>query len=405
MTGTRGRRHGVGRAGLGRGARPPGARRRGRGAGRAGLFRLVAPREVGGWEAALPVSSPSTRSSAAADPSAAWCVTNAAVAGRAAAYLDRRGPDRVFADPDVSYAFSNLVAGAGAPASGGTAATGRGGRWSVVSGAATPTWAVLGAGSVGADEGAEAGRSGPDGEAARGGGRRALDAACPASTSAWRRRGTTPPPCGGRAVTRCELTDTFVPEELAHSWSHPLRLDRPLYRLGRTSVTGTSSAAITLGVLRNATEPLAELLGGYRSTLDGAAPRDWANVQHTVAELAAARRAARAGLFEAATEVWAAAEASGGDVPGQSAGRAVRRLRPRRAGLAAGGQSGLRVRHRPGAAAGPPSRAGPARRPRHGRQLGAACGGWSTTPVASCWARIPATGPCDRRSNPPDRPA
>jgi alkylation response protein AidB-like acyl-CoA dehydrogenase len=112
-----------------------------------------------------------------------------------------------------------------------------------------------------------------------------------------------------------ELVDAFVPEELAHSWSHPLRIDRPLYHLGRTSVTGSGSAAIALGVLRSAIAELTGLLSGYRSALDGAAPRDWANVQHTVAELSAARRAAKAGLVEAAEEVWAAAEAPGGDVP------------------------------------------------------------------------------------------
>lgn len=102
--------------------------------------------------------------------------------------------------------------------------------------------------------------------------------------------------------------------ELAHSWHHPLRIDRPLYRLRQTSVTGTMSAAIALGVLRAALASLVELLSGYRSSLDGAAPRDWANVQHAVAELSAAHRAARAGLWEAAAEVWAAVVDSG-EVP------------------------------------------------------------------------------------------
>jgi alkylation response protein AidB-like acyl-CoA dehydrogenase len=79
-------------------------------------------------------------------------------------------------------------------------------------------------------------------------------------------------------------------------------------------VTGTSSAAIALGVLRAATEALVERLAAHRSSLDGEAPRDWANVQEAVAQLTASRRAARAGLFEAAAAVWAAA-AAGGEVP------------------------------------------------------------------------------------------
>ena len=56
--------------------------------GEAGMFRLVAPREVDGWEAPLTDQLVVHEALGAADPSAAWCVTNAAVAGRAAAYLD-----------------------------------------------------------------------------------------------------------------------------------------------------------------------------------------------------------------------------------------------------------------------------------------------------------------------------
>ena len=103
------------------------------------------------------------------------------------------------------------------------------------------------------------------------------------------------------------VAETLVPEALAHSWERPLRVDRPLYRLRYTSVTGTAAAAISLGVLRSAIEQLTATLSTYRSSLDGASPRDWPNVQQAVAELTAGRRAAWSGLRAAADDVWTAA--------------------------------------------------------------------------------------------------
>ncbi|MPY93122.1 MAG: hypothetical protein GEV08_08660 [Acidimicrobiia bacterium] len=266
----------------------------------AGLFRLVAPVEVGGWEASLPVQLAVYEELGAADPSAAWCVTNAAVAGRVAAYLSEDARRRVFADRGASYAFSNLVAGVARPTEGGYLVSGR---WSVVSGAAHAAWAVLGAR-------VEGGGAGPVGEGREEVRWLVVPAEVMTVVETWSdvvaMRGT-----GSHTV---ELAQAFVAEDLAHSWDRPRRIDRPLYRLGRTSVTGTSSAAIALGVLRAAADSLTEVLSGYRSALDGRAPREWANVQHAVAELSASRRAARAGLFGAAEEVWAVAR-EGDEVP------------------------------------------------------------------------------------------
>ena len=69
-----------------------------------------------------------------------------------------------------------------------------------------------------------------------------------------------------------QVAGAWVPEALAHSWERPLRIDRPLYRLRYTSVTGTAAAAISLGVLRSAIEQLTATLSTYRSSLDGASP-------------------------------------------------------------------------------------------------------------------------------------
>jgi alkylation response protein AidB-like acyl-CoA dehydrogenase len=269
--------------------------------GEAGLFRLVAPLEVGGWEASLPDQLVVHETLGAADPSAAWCVTNAAVAGRAAAYLDDRSRALLFAEPSSSYAFSNLAAGTATPVDGGYRVSGR---WSVVSGAAHADWAVLGARVEG---GGTAGEPREAGERREAGEVRWM--LLPAGTwtveATWddasAMRGS-----GSHTVT---VTDAWVPEGLAHSWDRPLRVDRPLYRLRYTSVTGTAAAAISLGVLRAAIEQLTSTLSTYRSSLDGANPRDWPNVQQAVAELTATRNAAWSGLVSAAEEVWSVATA------------------------------------------------------------------------------------------------
>lgn len=278
--------------------------------GEAGMFRLVAPLEVGGWEAPLPMQLAVHEELGAADPSAAWCVTNAAVAGRAAAYLDEPSRSALFADPAACYSFSNLVNGTATPVAGGYRVSGR---WPVVSGSAHADWAVLGARIA----------AGPDA---------APDAAPDTASDALSRpddvrwmlvpaadlhvehtwadasamRGT-----GSHTVV---VDDGFVAEGLAHRWERPLRIDRPLYRLRYTSVTGTAAAAISLGVLRGAIEQLTTTLSGYRSSLDDAAPKEWPNVQLAVAELTAARRGAWEGLLGAAGDVWEVA-AAGADVP------------------------------------------------------------------------------------------
>jgi len=276
------------------------------------LFKLVAPREVGGWEASLPEQLETFEQLGASDPNAAWCVSNAGVAGRAAASLDDATRAEVFADPRACYGFSNLSTGVATPCPGGYRLHGR---WPVVSGATHCDWVVLGA---------------------------RVTAAGPASPGDTDRSGAAGPPAAGAEEIRWMLVpveaytveetwaeasamratgshtvvvaDKFVPEGRAHSWDRPVRSPGPLYRLRFTSVTGTSAAAISLGVLRSALAELADHLAGYRSSLDDAAPRDWPNVQLTVAELVAAHRAAWAGLQVAAADVWAAAEA-GEEVP------------------------------------------------------------------------------------------
>lgn len=294
--------------------------------GEAGMFRLVAPREVGGWEASPPTQLAVYEELGAADPSAAWCVSNAGVAGRVAAYLDDDARAVVFADPAASYAFSNLVAGTAVPVDGGYRVSGR---WSVVSGAAHADWAVLGArieapaaapevaaGDPGGVPGSVPG-SVPGGDLGRGSGGDAVRwMLVPAAELTVERTWADASAMRATGSHTLVVTDAFVPEALAHAWDRPVRADRPLYRLRFTSVTGTSAAAISLGVLRSALAELTAALSQYRSSLDDATPRDWPNVQLTVAELTASSRAAWTGLLDAAESVWAAADPGAGGAAG-----------------------------------------------------------------------------------------
>jgi len=274
--------------------------------GRAGLFRLVAPREVGGWEASLPEQLDVFEELGAADPSAAWCVSNAGVAARAGAWLGDEARAAVFADPAACYSFSNLVAGTATAVDGGYRLEGR---WSVVSGSAHCDWAVLGARVV------------PDGTAAGAHGEPASVRwmLVPAADLSLERSWDDASAMRGTGSHTLVVHDAFVPEHLAHSWERPVRSTGVLYTLRQTSVTATTAAATSLGALRAALGELVGTLSSYRSSLDDAAPREWANVQLTVAELDATRRAAWAGLRTAADDVWAAAGAGGVPAPVRAA--------------------------------------------------------------------------------------
>ncbi|MDH4144474.1 MAG: acyl-CoA dehydrogenase family protein [Acidimicrobiia bacterium] len=275
-------------------------------AGAAGLFRMGAPAEYGGLEAPLPDQLAAHELLGRADPTLAWCVTNSGVAARIAAYLEPGAAALVYGEPGSVYGFSNVAGAEARPVDGGFELSGR---WPVVSGAHDVAWAVLGA-TVTPPAPEPGGQSA--GAAEPPDGRpdvrwMLVPAADLVVEDTWADANA----MRGSDSCAVRVDGAFVPAELAHSWSWPRRIDRPLFRLAHTSVTSASTAAICLGVASGALDSLVDILAATTSTLDGTAPRDWPNIGATVAEQTAALRAARSALHGVAAEVWHAVVTDG----------------------------------------------------------------------------------------------
>jgi indole-3-acetate monooxygenase len=260
--------------------------------GGAGLFRMVAPARYGGLELAVPDQVRALEALAHADPTVAWCASNAAVAGRAAAHLAPEAAARLFERPDAYHGFGNSVGGTARRVGGGYLVSGR---WPVVSGAHHARWLVAGATVEGAEPPEPGGRPSVVWPIIAGADLRVEDT----WDAAGAMRGT-----GSHAVS---VVGAFVPDDLLHRWEAPRREDGPLYRSGRSSVTSLGTAAMALGALRSARDALVEAVEGRVSTIDGSRPRDWADTQRAAADLAASWRTAWAGVTAVAEEVWAAA--------------------------------------------------------------------------------------------------
>jgi alkylation response protein AidB-like acyl-CoA dehydrogenase len=83
----------------------------------------------------------------------------------------------------------------------------------------------------------------------------------------------------------------------------------PLYRIPRTLLFASGDAAVSLGLARTCLATFAELAGAKTPRAMQAMLRDQAIVQNAVGHAEANLRSARAFLFEAVREIWAAATA------------------------------------------------------------------------------------------------
>ncbi|MCC6434856.1 MAG: hypothetical protein IT196_07500 [Acidimicrobiales bacterium] len=263
-------------------------------AGDAGAFVMVAPREVGGWEATLPEILRCSEDLGAADPTVAWHSGNSHALGGVAAYLAVEDRERVFAGRAGPYGFSAAMKGVARPVDGGYLVSGR---WPMVTGALDVQWAALG------------------GVVEEGGGPRQVNGMVDGRLfvvssqdfviertwdAAPTMRGT-----GSHAVT---LEEAFVPEGLAHSWLRPKVIDRPLYSLPSAFAGPVNNAAIAVGILRAAAEHATGLVAGKASSVDGTMLYDRSRYVTAVARATSAARALSAGLQAMASEVWAEAE-------------------------------------------------------------------------------------------------
>jgi len=121
----------------------------------------------------------------------------------------------------------------------------------------------------------------------------------------WRVRGMR-----GTGTHHFAVNDVFVPAERSvHPASAPLVEPGPLYRIPRTLLFASGDAAVSLGLARTCLATFAELAGAKTPRAMQAMLRDQAIVQNAVGHAEANLRSARAFLFEAVREIWAAATA------------------------------------------------------------------------------------------------
>jgi alkylation response protein AidB-like acyl-CoA dehydrogenase len=121
----------------------------------------------------------------------------------------------------------------------------------------------------------------------------------------WRVRGMR-----GTGTHHFAVNDVFVPAERSvHPASAPLVESGPLYRIPRTLLFASGDASVALGLARTCLVTFSELAGAKTPRAMQAMLRDQAIVQSAVGHAEAQLRSARAFLFEAVREIWAAATA------------------------------------------------------------------------------------------------
>ena len=257
----------------------------------AGLLRAAVPEALGGAELPPGVILRCAEEVARGDASAGWCVSINATSSLLSAYLPERGAAEVFGDLRSVAAGVWAPRGAARPVDGGVIVSGR---WPFCSAISHSDW--LFAGSVL--------QSGGDG----GNGAPVLKVlAIPTQElnilDTWHTSGL----CGtgSHDATASEL---FVPEHRMLSV-----LDGPppgapaLYRFPVFGFFALSIAVATLGNARGAIDELVQLAAGKRSLGSTRALAERGQVQGAVAAAEASLRAARAFLFQAVDEAWAAA--------------------------------------------------------------------------------------------------
>jgi alkylation response protein AidB-like acyl-CoA dehydrogenase len=266
----------------------------------AGLYRLCVPASLGGGEAEPAELFRAVEMLAEGDAAAGWCVAVCATSGMLGAYLAPDAAATVYGDP------ASVVGGVFAP-SGRAVADGDSlivsGRWRFCSNAENSDW-VMGGCIV------------FDGDAPR-----TLDSGRPDIRLVL------------MPADEVEIIDTWTVSGLRATGSHDIAVDGlevpaaraaslltdspretgPLYAFPPFGLLAAAISAVGLGTARGALNELGELAGAKTPTLSTRKLAERAATQSGIARAEATVRAARALLYEATAECWAAAQ-SGGEI-------------------------------------------------------------------------------------------
>jgi alkylation response protein AidB-like acyl-CoA dehydrogenase len=257
-----------------------------------GAFRLLTPRELGGFEAPLETVLKVYEGFGRLDTSVAWLVWNANW-GFLGALLDEAGNGRIWGDgPEPVFANSGIP-GFAEPTEGGYRLSGN---WKIVSGIDRADWLAV-VGVIMQD-----------------GSPRLTDAGTPdvrlfslrrdqvSIKDTWNVSGML-----GSGSNDVVVEDTFVPDELVARFDIPARIQRPLYRGFIPTLVFPGCSAVVLGVARAAIEETVTFAVSKR-TLTGGTLAESAHAQAVVARSDAALEAARLLLLSAAAALDTAGE-------------------------------------------------------------------------------------------------
>ncbi|MEV0175506.1 acyl-CoA dehydrogenase family protein [Streptomyces sp. NPDC050803] len=257
-----------------------------------GAFRLLTPRELGGFEAPLETVLKVYEGFGRLDASVAWTVWNANW-GFLAALLGETGTARIWGD-GAEPVFANAgQAGTAVVTEGGYRFSGT---WNLVSGVNRADWLVA------------------VGVVVEGAGPRLTEAGAPdirlfalsrdqlSVQDTWDvngMRGT-----GSHTVV---VEDVLVPDELVARFDVPARIQRPLYQGFMPALVFPGCSAVVLGVAQGAVEEIVALAAS-KGTFTGGTLAESARTQAVVARSEASLKAARLLLLSAAAAVDTAGE-------------------------------------------------------------------------------------------------
>jgi alkylation response protein AidB-like acyl-CoA dehydrogenase len=258
----------------------------------AGAFRLLTPRELGGFEAPLTTVLRVYEELGRIDASVAWLVWNANF-GFIGALLDDDGNARLWRQGTEPVFANSGQPGVAVPVDGGYRVFGN---WKIVSGIDNADWLVVVA--VVVQDGAP----------------RLTDTGAPdVRIFAVHRDQLTVKDTwdvSGMRATRSNdvrIDEALVPEDLVAPFDRPARIDRPVYRGFIPALVIPGCTAITLAIAQRAIEETVALATSKR-TPTGDTLADLARTQTVIAKSEAAVRAARLLLYSAAETLQTAGE-------------------------------------------------------------------------------------------------
>ena len=262
----------------------------------AGMFRLALPRSLGGAELDLPTYVEVIEEIGKADASTGWIVNQNSIFATYAARMPRDVARAIWVDtPRAVVANTPAPTAKAIVVPGGYRVTGRQG---FSTGCRHASWVASHAQII--ENGQPRLENGQP---------LSLYLFVPVAQAelldTWRVRGMR-----GTGTHHFAVNDVFVPAERSvHPASAPLVEPGPLYRIPRTLLFASGDAAVSLGLARTCLATFAELAGAKTPRAMQAMLRDQAIVQNAVGHAEANLRSARAFLFEAVREIWAAANA------------------------------------------------------------------------------------------------